>query len=173
MKPVCGIAVSDSVFQLYVTGVSVRSLLVVSGVRFVMFFLRVRSEEHESAVVVGLMSQVPVLFWNRATIPETPLLPTWRVYAGDTTPIPMRPPEIGVMLGLPPVTLYVPVPKRTPPMLILFAAASGSEMLVPMMMLFEPRLLPVKVRPALYPKRFEYEALVAPEPACKPKKFEL
>src|ERR1017187_1206811 len=58
----------------------------------VMFFFRRSSEEQASVFVVGLISQVPLAFWNRATVPDaTAALPTWRRYRGEVVPIPTLP----------------------------------------------------------------------------------
>ena len=47
-----------------------------------MFFFKFMSEGQTREEVVGLMSQVPLEFWKRATMPLIPLLPTWREYEG-------------------------------------------------------------------------------------------
>ena len=58
----------------------------------VMVFLSRSSEEQANVFVVGLISQVPLAFWNRATVPEaTEALPTWRRYCGDVVPMPTLP----------------------------------------------------------------------------------
>ncbi len=92
MNPACFVSVSSSVFQLYATGVSVSTfcsvvpeemilLLRVNGVLSdmrVMFFLRLMSELHESAVAVGLIVHVPELLVKPATAPDVAPMLTWR-----------------------------------------------------------------------------------------------
>ena len=121
----------------------------------VMFFLSVMSDEHESDVVVGFMSQVPVEFVKRETMPEIDEFPTSRVYVVGMVAIPILPVVTAVIDGLPDVVAYVPVPKSIPPMLRELAVALGKEMFVPMIILFEPRLLPVNERPVLKPNKLE------------------
>src|ERR1039458_10165958 len=63
-----------------------------SSVMGVMFFLSRSSEEQANVFVVGLISQVPLAFWKRATVPEaTEALPTWRRYCGEVVPMPTLP----------------------------------------------------------------------------------
>ena len=74
---------------------------------------------------------------------------TCNVSCGVTTPIPILPVDCGVTLGLPPVLLCVFIPYNTLPILIEFALELGKDMFVPIIILFEPRLFPVNVLPAL------------------------
>src|ERR1039457_6977508 len=63
-----------------------------SSVMGVMVFLSRSSEEQANVFVVGLISQVPLAFWKRATVPEaTEALPTWRRYCGEVVPMPTLP----------------------------------------------------------------------------------
>ena len=73
---------------------------------------------------------------------------TCNVSVGVTTPIPILPPDIGVIDGSPVVVEYVPEPNNIPPMLIEFALESGKDIFVPIIILFEPTLFPANVLPA-------------------------
>src|ERR1035437_7552229 len=91
IKPGCAAVPLDSAFQLKYTGCSAIIWLRSSPIG-VMFFFRRSSEEQAKVLVVGLMSQMPLAFWNRATVPEaTEALPTCKRYCGDVVPMPTLP----------------------------------------------------------------------------------
>jgi len=65
------------------------------------------------------------------------------------------------------------IPNKTPPRFIELALAFGSEIFVPIIILFDPRLFPLKLNPVLSPKKLELLALTEPWPEVRPKKLEL
>ena len=77
---------------------------------------------------------------------------------GLTTPIPILPVVVLIIEGFPVIVLYSPVPKSIPPIFNEFAVALGSEIFVPIIILFAPTLFPVNELPALNPKKLQNKA---------------
>src|SRR5580700_3756835 len=81
----------------------------------VMFFLRRSSEEHAKEFDVGLISQVPLAFWKRATMPATEESAACRRYCGEVVPMPTRPSGSSVIFSV--SVGGKPVTKRIAPLL--------------------------------------------------------